>query len=78
LVFAEIVVMKKASSIGLGLLAVAATGLVLYRLRRKRVEHRYRRNISDEGYETAGDILYPERPAKPDEHYGPVLPGSVH
>ena len=65
--------MKKASTITLGLLAVTAAGLLVYSLRR-RSAHRRLQSISNEGYETATDILYPERRGDGQEIYGPVLP----
>ena len=71
--FARSMVMKKASKITLGLLAVTAAGLLVYRLRR-RSAHRRLQSISNEGYETATDILYPARRGDGQEIYGPVLP----
>lgn len=65
--------MKRATTITLSLLAVAATGVLISRLRRSR-RTRMRTDIANEGYETAPDILYPDRRRSNDEHYGPVLP----
>ncbi|GAB4093490.1 hypothetical protein GCM10028786_24170 [Flaviaesturariibacter terrae] len=58
----------------LSLLAIAATGVLLSELRRSRRQSRMRAAISNEGYETAPDILYPSRRRGNDERYGPVLP----
>ena len=65
--------MKRATTITLSLLAVAATTLLLSRLLRRRRYTRMRTAISEEGYETAPDILYPGRRPN-DGIYGPVLP----
>lgn len=58
------------------LLAVAVSGLAvtaLYLLR-KRHERKVLSHVSDEGYETATDILYPGKTNMPKVHYGPVIP----
>lgn len=61
------------------LLAVAATSYLMYNLyysyagRRQKVGHMLD-TISEEGYETASDILYPNEDANGKLHYGPVLP----
>jgi hypothetical protein len=65
--------MKKATTISLSLIAVAATGALILRARRQRLQ-RMRQAIANEGYETAPDILYPHRRRGFDEIYGPVLP----
>lgn len=66
--------MKKATTISLGLIAVAATtGVLIYQARRRR-QQRIRQQIADEGYETAHDILYPRRSDGWEGVYGPVLP----
>ncbi|HYC39613.1 MAG TPA: hypothetical protein VEB63_03925 [Chitinophagaceae bacterium] len=56
-------------------LAVSVTGLVLYLLGhiRQKTEAMLSR-ISDEGYETAYDILYPGEESNDNLHYGPVIP----
>lgn len=60
------------------LLSIAVTtvaaGLVAYAARRHRSNKELRR-VSDEGYETAHDVLFPDRGRKGQKlHYGPVLP----
>ncbi|RYY67512.1 MAG: hypothetical protein EOO12_00825 [Chitinophagaceae bacterium] len=66
--------MKRATTITLSLLAVAATTVLLTRgLRRRRIT-RMQTAIAEEGYETAPDILYPGRRKPNDGFYGPVLP----
>lgn len=66
--------MKTRTKIILGLAAVAATGTLIYITRsfntRNRLTH-----ISNEGYETAHDILYPTKYNRAKKlQYGPVLP----
>ncbi|MEJ7626822.1 MAG: hypothetical protein WKF35_08165 [Ferruginibacter sp.] len=66
--------MKTSTKILLSLSAIAATGTLIYLTRscntRRRLTH-----ISNEGYETAHDILYPTRYNRAKKlHYGPVLP----
>lgn len=60
--------------------AVAATSLVMHtlytRYQQRRVKHnRMLQDIAEEGYETAGDILYPNQGGGRMQ-YGPVLPNS--
>lgn len=66
--------MKISTKISLGIAAIALTGTIIYVTRsyntRKRLLH-----ISNEGYETAHDILYPTRYNRGRKlQYGPVLP----
>lgn len=66
--------MKTSTKVLLGLTAVAASGTLIYITRscntRRRLTH-----ISNEGYETAHDILYPTKYNRAKKlHYGPVLP----
>ncbi|MFT3945470.1 MAG: hypothetical protein QM763_00735 [Agriterribacter sp.] len=52
----------------------AATGILVYLTRRMR-ERRILTKVSDEGYETAHEILYPQKKQMSGKlHYGPVLP----
>jgi len=53
-----------------------ATGLLISNVRTKKRNKCMLNAVSNEGYETAGDILFPEKEG-PDKglHYGPVLPG---
>lgn len=51
--------------------AAAVTVLVSQELKKRKKL----KNISDEGYETAHDVLYPEKEIKSGRlHFGPVLP----
>jgi len=54
--------------------STCATSIYLQNAKRKR-NKRMLHVVSNEGYETAGDILFPKREG-PDKglHYGPVLP----
>lgn len=69
--------MKKQNKIFLGTVAAAAlTGALVYSFTKcnsyKRLKH-----VANEGYETAHDILYPERNHKKRKlKFGPVLPFS--
>jgi hypothetical protein len=66
--------MKKTSKLLVGVgLAALTTGLIVYAVRRYRSNQR-RTRIADEGYETAHDILYPDKQRRKKVHYGPVLP----
>lgn len=67
--------MKKSTAILLATTAVTV-GVALYILSKKnKCEPIDTSKIADEGYETAHDILFPNRKNKPkDVHYGPVLP----
>jgi hypothetical protein len=52
----------------------AATGLVIYAVRRYQADQR-KAKVADEGYETAHDILFPQtRHGRRKQHYGPVIP----
>lgn len=66
--------MKKKNVVLLGFAAAAATITAI--LVTKAIKHSRRlNNISDEGYETAADILYPETDTRRRKvHYGPVVP----
>jgi hypothetical protein len=71
--------MKTTSKITLALAAVGAAALVIYVARRvntKADSKRMLKQVADEGYETATDILFPgKKIAGSHLHYGPVLPG---
>jgi len=70
--------MKLSTKIIIGITATAAlasaASIYLQNARHKR-NKRMLHLVSNEGYETAGDILFPKREG-PDKglHYGPVLP----
>ena len=66
--------MKTSTKILLGLTAVAATGTLIF-ITRSVNTCRELTHISDEGYETAHDILYPKKYNRGRKlHYGPVIP----
>ncbi|RYY95791.1 MAG: hypothetical protein EOO11_15065 [Chitinophagaceae bacterium] len=66
--------MKKGyKMIALGLLTGTVAALLAHLMRRQKT-HRVLQTIANEGYETAGDILYPRHNRGGDQIYGPVLP----
>jgi len=65
--------MTKNEKILVGIGALALTGLLIFSFRRAQSKKRLR-DISDEGYETAHDVLYPTKRKSYKTHYGPVLP----
>ena len=71
--FCKRIRMTKNERILVSIGAIALTGLLIFSFRRaqtkKRLDH-----ISDEGYETAHDVLYPKKRKGYKTHYGPVLP----
>lgn len=72
--------MKATKKILAGIGIATLVGLVIYMVRRRAENNRLTEDmneeISEHGYETAHDILFP-RKNKGDRktHYGPVLPG---
>jgi len=66
--------MKNTSKITLGLAAVGAAAIVIYVARRINAE-RMLVKVSDEGYETAHDILFPNKnKGERKMQFGPILP----
>ncbi|HTD92787.1 MAG TPA: hypothetical protein VK644_03205 [Chitinophagaceae bacterium] len=66
--------MKATNKIILAVAAGAAAGIVFYAWRRHK-SSRMLRQVADEGYETAHDILFPEKRFKGRRlRYGAVLP----
>ena len=66
--------MKKAEKLMYGAAAVAATGLLIYAIRRSNTKRRMA-EVANEGYETAADVLHPKTNSRFTRlHYGPVLP----
>ncbi len=65
--------MKKSTKVLLSVAAVAAVGaaafIISQQKKRRRLKH-----IAEEGYETAHDVLYPQKSVSPRLKYGPVLP----
>ena len=51
--------------------AIAAT----YIIHKKREKRKMLEQVSDEGYETAPDILFPGKRGSSQLRYGPVIPG---
>lgn len=66
--------MKHIIKIALG--TAILTAVILLLKTPKRETEQQLAEVSDEGYETAHDILYPNQKLQPDKrlHYGPVLP----
>ena len=62
---------KLAAAIGIIYLAAK----VISRLRRNSKNSRRLKTVANEGYETAIDVLFPEKQTKGRLHYGPVIPG---
>lgn len=68
--------MKLTYKIALGLAVVAGAGIVVY-LSRCSNNRRMLSKIADEGYETAQDILFPDKNFQYKHlRYGPVIPGE--
>lgn len=66
--------MKKTSKITLVLAAVGAAAIVICAVRRIE-KQRMLVKVADEGYETAHDILFPDKADKHNKlRFGPVLP----
>lgn len=55
------------------LAAIGTAALTVYLIRRKNTR-KMLTHISNEGYETAPDILFPGKRGSSKLHYGPVLP----
>jgi len=68
--------MKPAQKLVLSLALVGVTGILLYILSNRRSDNtRMLNQISDEGYETAQDVLFPGKNIQQKNlHFGPVLP----
>lgn len=67
--------MKRTIKILLSFTAVAITGILIYKKRSEVCNGHMLRQVADEGYETAHDVLFPDKKAKGSNlQYGPVLP----
>jgi len=67
--------MKNTSKITLALAVIGTAAIVVYAARTINSKRRLTK-VSDEGYETAADILYPGKISNGKKlHYGPVIPG---
>jgi hypothetical protein len=66
--------MKTSTKIVLGVAAIAATALIVSMIKKEK-QGRMLSRVSDEGYETAPDLLFPNKSKINSKvHYGPVLP----
>jgi hypothetical protein len=66
--------MKTSDKIVMGLVSVAVLGFVIYSIRRQKTKEMLRK-VSNEGYETAHDVLFPNKTDRLSNlRYGPVLP----
>lgn len=66
--------MRRSTKIAFGISAVAVAGLIVYAASGVRTRHMLKQ-ISNEGYETAGDILYPQKRKRGKKlNKGPVRP----
>jgi hypothetical protein len=67
--------MKKTNKFLLGVAAAAAIGFIFYTLRNRRQSDLRHARVADEGYETAHDVLFPDKKGRSRKlHFGPVLP----
>ncbi len=67
--------MRGYTKILLGIAALTVVAAVVYKGREKKKCGNMLTEISDHGYETAHDVLYPHiRGGNSNLHYGPVLP----
>jgi len=68
--------MKLAQKLVLSLALVGAAGIVIYILTARKSDNRRMLNlVADEGYETAHDVLFPNRSVQGKNlHFGPVIP----
>ncbi len=67
--------MKKTSKLAIALAAIGAAALTVYLIKRNHHNrHKMLAQVSDEGYETAEDILFPGKSSSNKLHYGPVIP----
>jgi len=67
--------MKLSQKIALGITIFAAAGIVLYITKRRSNTKLMLNKISDEGYETANDVLFPGKNIQGKNlRYGPVIP----
>lgn len=55
------------------ILTTIGTAAITWYLLRKKSTKKMLDDIADEGYETAGDILYPGKNVTTNLHYGPVI-----
>jgi hypothetical protein len=65
--------MKKNSTLPLMLAAIGAALITVFFISSKKRKKMLSR-VAEEGYETAADILYPDKRVGSKLHYGPVIP----
>jgi hypothetical protein len=66
--------MKTKNKIVLGVAAATLVGVIIYAIRRKNT-HEILSRVADEGYETAQDVIYPNKGKRNRKlQYGPILP----
>ena len=68
--------MRFSTIVYLGLATLAVAVALQYRDQRKKKCGNILTEISDQGYETAHDILYPRSQGGSRLHYGPVIPNN--
>jgi len=67
--------MKKTNKFLVGVAAAAAIGFIVYAMKRRRESAFRHARVADEGYETAHDVLFPNKKGRSRKlHFGPVLP----
>lgn len=67
--------MKTRNKILLATAAIAVTGLLVYAASRHKKNKKMLSEISDEGYETAPDVMFPGKDKRSSNlKYGPVIP----
>jgi hypothetical protein len=67
-------IMKKRTALLLAGATVLITGYLLYTSRRSKDHVKRAKQVSDEGYETAHDVLFPGKTKSGKLQYGPVIP----
>ena len=66
--------MKTKNKIVLGVAAATLIGVIIYAVRRRNT-HEILSRVADEGYETAQDVIYPNKGKRNRKlQYGPILP----
>jgi len=65
--------MKRSAKLALGIATAAAAGYLVYRLIHRFRSGRRLREVSEEGYETAHDVLFPRKKSRGKQKYGPVF-----
>ncbi len=68
--------MKTSTKTLIGVAALAAVGLAIYAISKEKKKRSKKRlaHVANEGYETAHDVLYPNKYKPSKLQYGPVLP----